>query len=47
MNSKFLRVRKSENLNPRKTSALKEAIQKNKFIYIDFDDESSTCVTQT
>lgn len=41
MKSKFLRVRKSENLNPRKTSVLKDAIQKNKFIYINFDDEST------
>lgn len=41
MNNKFLRVKKSENINLRKTSILKDAIKKNRFVYLDFADEST------
>ena len=38
--NKFLRVRKSEQFSPQKTSFMTEVLKKNHFIYLDFSDES-------
>lgn len=39
--SKFLRVRRSEYLNPLEPTKIKSALSKEQFMYIDFADEST------